>query len=334
MTAVWDHATDVSGSTLVVLLAMADWAGDDGGGVYPSQGRLAKKTRMSDRNVRNCLEELEERGYIERVGKRGHLVEWRVDPHPEKIATRNEGSGSSGTRVPTDTSTMPSKGEADASPSKVRDLKDVYGEPETPGSAAAPWLVLELARLMRSNDNGVRLPVGLREAVKDWQSTPAGDRTPAIASGRLAAHGWHTSLKAWLDAARLLIDADGRGAREVAEVLRWSQADAFWSPNIHSMTKFRDKYDQLRPKALDEISSTRPADRRPATREQLDALAGRDDSPWKRNGVCPWALRAGEGIAECGRSYGHEGAHVGTDEHGMQAQWPSTNPDAYNREET
>lgn len=276
MTAVWDHATDVSGSTLIVLLAMADWSGDDGTGVFPSQGRLAKKTRMSDRNVRNCLEELEQRGYIERTGKRGHLVEWRVDPHPEKIATRNEASGSSGMRVPTDTSTEPSEGEANASPSQESgvDLASRYGEPATPGSAAAPWLVLELARLMRTNDEGVRLPVGLRGLNLNAGLTSHGTITLAeAAKNELEEHGWHKSLKAWLDAARLLIDADKRPAREVAEVLRWCQADPFWSPNIHSMTKFREKYDQLRPKALDETSSTRPADRRPATRDQLDAMA-------------------------------------------------------------
>jgi hypothetical protein len=54
MTAVWDHA-DVSGGDLLVLLAMADWADDDGRRCFPTQGTLAAKSRMTDRNLRYCL---------------------------------------------------------------------------------------------------------------------------------------------------------------------------------------------------------------------------------------------------------------------------------------
>jgi hypothetical protein len=51
--------------------------------------------------------------------------------------------------------------------------------------------------------------------------------------------------KGWLDAARLLIDLDGRPGEEVERVIAWSQADSFWRPNIQSMPKLRDKYSQL-----------------------------------------------------------------------------------------
>lgn len=55
--------------------------------------------------------------------------------------------------------------------------------------------------------------------------------------------------KRWLDAARLLLTRDGRDFAEVLVVLEWSQADDFESVNVHSMTKFRARYDQLRMKA-------------------------------------------------------------------------------------
>lgn len=272
MTAVWDHAA-VSGGTLLVLLAMADWASDDGTGVFPMQATLAAKARLKDRQVRNCLTELEEKEYIYRDGKVGSVVRWRVEIDPAKIATRQPITGDSGNPVPTEPSTEPSKGEANASPLKAKDLSEVYGEPQTPGSAAAPYFVLELARLMRVNDDKVRLPVGLRESVQVWAQFA--ERTPGKATAVFTDAGWHPSLKQWLDAGRLLVDSDDREPREIVKVLRWSQDDPFWMNNIHALTKFRTQYDRLR--GLAAITPTaRPADREVRdTRAQLDNLTRR-----------------------------------------------------------
>lgn len=58
-----------------------------------------------------------------------------------------------------------------------------------------------------------------------------------------------TITKAWLDAARLLVQKDGRDPAEAMRVLEWSQRNDFWKTNILSMPTFREKYDQLRLKA-------------------------------------------------------------------------------------
>lgn len=50
----------------------------------------------------------------------------------------------------------------------------------------------------------------------------------------------------WLDAARLMIDKDGRTVEEISGAIRWSQNDDFWRSNILSIPKLRDKYDTLR----------------------------------------------------------------------------------------
>lgn len=55
-----------------------------------------------------------------------------------------------------------------------------------------------------------------------------------------------TVSKAWRDAARLMLDRDGRTSAEVVKVIDWCQADAFWRGNILSMPKLREKFDQLR----------------------------------------------------------------------------------------
>lgn len=52
------------------------------------------------------------------------------------------------------------------------------------------------------------------------------------------------------DAARLLIDRDGRPLDEAHRLIDWATSDPFWRSNILSMVKFREKYDQLRIKAM------------------------------------------------------------------------------------
>lgn len=52
--------------------------------------------------------------------------------------------------------------------------------------------------------------------------------------------------KGWKDAARLMIDRDGRTVDQIIKAIDWCQDDEFWRPNIMSMPKLREKYDQLR----------------------------------------------------------------------------------------
>ena len=55
-----------------------------------------------------------------------------------------------------------------------------------------------------------------------------------------------TISKAWRDAARRLIDRDGRTVEQIIRAIDWCQDDDFWRSNILSMPKLREKYDQLR----------------------------------------------------------------------------------------
>lgn len=85
---VWAQAPVKSGE-LVVLLAVADNAHDDGGGAYPSQEHLAEKARMSVRQVRRCLASLEAKDQIEKQGvTRKGITVWRVvmGDHPDKMS--------------------------------------------------------------------------------------------------------------------------------------------------------------------------------------------------------------------------------------------------------
>ncbi|WP_329423010.1 hypothetical protein [Streptomyces sp. NBC_01268] len=62
-----------------------------------------------------------------------------------------------------------------------------------------------------------------------------------------------TITKAWRDAARLMLDKDGRTEEQVHGAIDWCQDSDFWRSNVLSMAKLRDKYDTLR------LQASRPA---------------------------------------------------------------------------
>lgn len=62
MTHVWEHSQH-KGSELLMLLALSDYA-DEHGWSYPSVGRLAKRTRLSERTVQYVLRKLVQSGEV------------------------------------------------------------------------------------------------------------------------------------------------------------------------------------------------------------------------------------------------------------------------------
>lgn len=108
MQAVWQHSKQ-SGGALVLLLAIADNAHDDGDGAFPSVGTLAKKARMSERNVNLVLLQLAQAGEIAITpgGGRGNTNSYRVllpglakpetftvkeDAKPVKVSVKHTGN--------------------------------------------------------------------------------------------------------------------------------------------------------------------------------------------------------------------------------------------------
>jgi hypothetical protein len=81
MTAVWKHS-DAKGTDLLLLLALADNA-DDEGFCFPSYPYLAAKTRMSDRTVRRRISELCDTDELSLVasGRAGRSNEYMVNIH-------------------------------------------------------------------------------------------------------------------------------------------------------------------------------------------------------------------------------------------------------------
>lgn len=73
----FDHALDVSGSELLVLVALAEWANDEDE-CWPSHDSIAKRARVSRRQVIRLLQSLVNRGLIEVDQRRQYSNKYRL----------------------------------------------------------------------------------------------------------------------------------------------------------------------------------------------------------------------------------------------------------------
>jgi hypothetical protein len=122
-----------------------------------------------------------------------------------------------------------------------KEKKPTVSFPEIPVAAQAvganallPAIVVEPQR-----EDVERLCTHLAEAV-----VSNGSRRPPV-------------TKAWRNAARLLLDKDGRTEEQVHAAIDWCQQNEFWRAHILSMPKLREKYDQLRLQAMRDRRETR-----------------------------------------------------------------------------
>lgn len=91
MTLVWDSGA-YEGGTLLVLLAMADWANDDGSKVHPRMETLAEKARLSVRGAQLCVARLKRDGVIVETNpaRRGRAPEYKIVLERVKELHRND----------------------------------------------------------------------------------------------------------------------------------------------------------------------------------------------------------------------------------------------------
>ena len=72
------------GNELVMALALADHAHDDGTHIFPGIPALMKKTRMSERSVQNYLRKMQDIGWLQvasvSAGGPGRYTEYRINP--------------------------------------------------------------------------------------------------------------------------------------------------------------------------------------------------------------------------------------------------------------
>ena len=80
MTAVW-NAGALPWMEPFVLLALADWADDAGGSIYPSIPTVSRKTRLGERTVRRTFRAVESLGVLVKVraARQHRAAEYRID---------------------------------------------------------------------------------------------------------------------------------------------------------------------------------------------------------------------------------------------------------------
>jgi len=58
------------------------------------------------------------------------------------------------------------------------------------------------------------------------------------------------NMQTWSNDIRLMIERDKRTPTQIRNMIDWCQSDSFWMTNILSPKKLREKYDQMKVKAL------------------------------------------------------------------------------------
>jgi hypothetical protein len=248
---VWANSRAANGP-LIVLLAIADEL-DAKEECVMSYAELARKTRLSDRAVRNGVAELERLGELETAARgngRGHRAAYRL---PLKVAE-------SATFKPETRQNLPP-----LRPGKVADSATfrepnpaesatfnghLESQPQVNGTNLAESATFEISNVLKSSSTGSK-----RAEVRDVPAKPPradADRLCEHLASRIEANGCRRPkiTQKWRDAARLLIDKDGMTEQQAHAAIDWCQDDEFWRANILSMPKLREKIDQLRMQAM------------------------------------------------------------------------------------
>lgn len=78
MSIIWEM--DLPPTDKLVLLAVADWARDDGSYCWPSISTIAKKSGVSERTVQRTLRAAEQAGHLTRIEDRGKGCRYLLHP--------------------------------------------------------------------------------------------------------------------------------------------------------------------------------------------------------------------------------------------------------------
>jgi DNA-binding MarR family transcriptional regulator len=213
MADVWARSTQ-SGGKLLVLLALADNADDERRHAWPSVETLAKKARLSPRQVKRVLTELVAAGELEVVregGGRGKPTLYRVLPKNGAVLSGSEANG-------------------DADDHET--VSPVSPEPSIEPSRSTADAVDETSRAAFSADV-VRLCDTFSELARQRSETPESS-------------GKYRPTRQWLVEMDRLLRIDGRSPAEVEAAIRWVHTNPFWASNILSVSKLRKQYDTIR----------------------------------------------------------------------------------------
>lgn len=161
MTAVWER-TDLSSTQKLVLLALADWANDEGL-CWPSINRLAVKASMAGRSIQRIIRELEDAGFVRRdevtgKGNKYWILSPLTDCHPRHSVT------------PPLTDSHPTPDTVSPNTSEIHHIttKDIKALPNwLPVDAWNGWLEMRKQRKKPLTDRAASRAINKLEAMRD-----------------------------------------------------------------------------------------------------------------------------------------------------------------------
>lgn len=235
-----------------------------------SVAQIAGKSRLGDKAARDAIKALARLGELSVTPRQGGVSRYAMPLTPADIT----GVPRQNLPDPREPTPAESTGPVDNTPAEstgVPDhpLKSPQASDTTPAESTGVPPVDNFSDVL---DLGSVVSGGKSKS-KPTSEPPRGDveRLCRRLADRIEANGSKRPNigKRWHDAARLLIDNDGRTEQQVMAAIDWSQANEFWHRNILSMPKLREKYDQLRLAALAEQRKKATPGRQQETDDQF-----------------------------------------------------------------
>jgi len=234
----WAWKQPLGGNRKLVLLALAEHANDEGT-CYPGQRTLAAKCGISERALQTHLAALEAAGFIER--ERRHRGDGTRKSDMYTLSLPDDSACGPGDKAQISRDLPADSCQPEAQSLRVVKEEEPSGEPSGEPNSNAAFLCRLLADLITAND------------------------PKAKAKAAAESDAWVSPMR------KLLAERDG-DAVEVERIIRWSQADGFWSANILSPSKLRKQFTQLALKARNRNGGA--PSRRESPSDLLRALHG------------------------------------------------------------
>lgn len=223
---VWAHSP-AKGGPLLVEMALADHAHDDGTNAYPAVKTLAHKARLSERCVQYALRQLEACGEIEATGiSSDGTVVYAIRLRGRRTcrgAAKRAPEEQQRHVVEADASTTTEPSAASEPSSLEADVQTATAAKDKPSAA-------------ERNDNPEC--VRLADLLADL-----------IAANRDGRRPKDSEVAKWREPIRLMVERDELSVAQIEGAIGWCQRDHFWRAVILSAGALRRNYEKLEAQA-------------------------------------------------------------------------------------
>ena len=232
-----DHATKL------VLLRLADSANDETGECWPSLKYIQDKCNVKSKNtIRRALEILEQMGLVVVIKRKlsasqntSNLYKLNIERilnNGKRLGGSNSELGGSNSELGGSNSEL--GGGSNSEPRTNNSLEPINESTSSSGKNFQPRT--KAKKNVFSNDDLM---------AAEWILGLIRKLNPSFKEPK---------IESWANDIRLMRERDNRTHKDICELFKWANQDKFWSVNILSPSKLRDKWDQLSMKRNAEIA--------------------------------------------------------------------------------